>query len=309
MTYPQNTKKPHAENIDAFNSAPSQITFKEIYDNANVAMLALYDDGAVHCYVNRSACEMTGYNFSELMNMGFKDLVHPEELGKIENRLEKRQKGIELPFCYETFIVTKNGDAIPVEATVTEGQKENNGIHFVILRDIRKEKLLQYEMQKNLNMLKEELQQTRFEMENINVELLQTQQAMSVLARNLEGKKVELEKKINTTITTKVMPVIKGLLTDGRIKRFWPEINLVAEHLNSIKTNSELHRNIIHMLTETEMKIAAMVKNKMGTKEIAKIMYVSLETVKAHRKNIRRKLKISNTKQKLSEYLEIVMGE
>ena len=158
-------------------------------------------------------------------------------------------------------------------------------------------------------MLKEELQQTRFEMENINVELLQTQQAMSVLARNLEGKKVELEKKINPTITTKVMPVIKGLLTDGRRKRFWPEINLVAEHLNSIKTNSELHRNIIHMLTETEMKIAAMVKNKMGTKEIAKIMYVSLETVKAHRKNIRRKLKISNTKQKLSEYLEIVMGE
>jgi DNA-binding CsgD family transcriptional regulator len=137
--------------------------------------------------------------------------------------------------------------------------------------------------------------------------LLQTQKAMSVLARNLESKKAELEQRVNTIITTKVMPVIKGLLTDIRIGRFWPEINSMAEHLNSITTKSALHRNIISVLTETEMKIAAMVKNKMSTKEIAKVMYVSLETVKAHRKNIRRKLKISNTKQKLSEYLAMVM--
>ena len=56
------------------------------------------------------------------------------------------------------------------------------------------------------------------------------------------------------------------------------------------------------------MKIAAMVKNKMTSKVIAKLMYISLETVKAHRKNIRRKLKINNTKHKLSEYLVSVLG-
>ena len=286
----------------------SHHTFKEIYDNANDAMLALPDNGAVHCYVNRSACEMTGYHFSELMNMGFKDLVHPEELGKIEDRFEKCQQGTESPVCYETLIVAKNGDTIPVEVTATKCQMENNGIRFLMLRDIRKEKLLRYEMHNNMNMLKEELQQTRSELENINVELLQTQQAMSVLAKNLESKKVELEKKVNTIISTKVMPVIKGLLTEKSIKRFWPEISSMAEHLNSITTKSELHRNIIYVLTETEMKIAAMVKNKMSTKEIAKVMYVSLETVKAHRKNIRKKLKIHNTRQKLSEYLAMVMG-
>jgi PAS domain S-box-containing protein len=155
MTYPKNKKHPHAENIGALYSAPSHITFKEIYDSANIAMLALYDNGADHCYVNRCACEITGYSIDELMNMGFKDLVHPEELGKIENRFEKCQKGIEFPICYETLIITKNGDTIPVEVTVTESQEENNGIRFVILRDIRKEKLLQYKMHKNLNVLKD----------------------------------------------------------------------------------------------------------------------------------------------------------
>ena len=153
----------------------------------------------------------------------------------------------------------------------------------------------------------EELVKTKSELEIMNRELVQTHQAMSVLTKNIDRKKVELEKKVNTTITSKVMPIIKELLTEKRVKRFWPEISSMAEYLNSITTKSELHLKSIRLLTETEMKIAAMVKNKMASKEIAKLMYISLETVKAHRKNIRRKLKIHNTKHKLSEYLATVM--
>jgi len=153
----------------------------------------------------------------------------------------------------------------------------------------------------------EELVKTKSELEIMNRELVQTHQAMSVLTKNIDRKKVDLEKKVNTTITSKVMPIIKELLTEKRAKRFWPEISSMAEYLNGITTKSELHLKSIRLLTETEMKIAAMVKNKMASKEIAKLMYISLETVKAHRKNIRRKLNIHNTKHKLSEYLATVM--
>lgn len=309
MTYPKKETDTSVENIDALYLEASHPAFKELFDNAQYAMLATYNDGAAHCYVNRSACEMTGYNSDELMNLGFKDLVHPEERCKIENRLEKRQKEVDPPCCYETQIVTKNGDVVPVEVTTVASQKDNNRLSFAILRDIRPKKVLEHEMNKNLNMLNEELVKNRSEWEALNRELLQTQQAMSVLAKNIDSKKVEMEEKVNTTITSKVMPIIKELLAEERINRYWPEINSMAEHLKSITTTSELHRNIISVLTETEMKIAAMVKNKMSSKEIASVMYISLETVKAHRKNIRRKLKIHNTKHKLSEYLATVMGE
>lgn len=308
MAYPKKNKKPSAENIDALFLESSLHTFKEIFDNANDAMLALHGDGVAHCYVNHSACEMTGYNFGELMNLGFKDLVHPEELDKIQDQFEKRRKGVDLPSCYETRIVTKNGEVIPAEVTVTVSKRGENGFSFAILRDIRKEKHLEHEMNKSIHMLKEELVKNRSEWESLNRELVQTHQAMSVLAKNIDSKKVELEKKVNTTITSKVMPIIKELLTENRVKRFWPEISSMAEYLNSITTKSELHLKTISVLTETEMKIAAMVKNKMTSKVIAKLMYISLETVKAHRKNIRRKLKINNTKHKLSEYLVSVLG-
>jgi len=309
MAFPKKKKKPSAENVDALYLEPSHPAFKEIFDNASDAMLPTYGDGVVHCYVNRSACEMTGYNFVELMNLEFKDLVHSEELGKIEDLLEKRRKGVDLPSCYETRIVSKNGEVIPVEVTVTVSKKEKNGLSFAILRDIRKEKFLEHEMNKSLHMLKEELVKNRSEWESLNNELVQTHQAMSVLAKNIDSKKVELEKKVNTTITSKVMPIIKELLTEKRAQRFWPEISSMAEYLNGITTKSELHLKSISVLTGTEMKIAAMVKNKMTSKEIASVMYISLETVKAHRKSIRRKLKIHNTKHKLSEYLATVMGE
>jgi PAS domain S-box-containing protein len=309
MVHLKKNNKPSPENIDALYLEASHPAFKEIFDNSNDAMLALHNDSAVHCYVNRSACEMTGYNFSELMNLGFKDLVHPEEIAKIDERFEKRRKGADLPGCYETRIVSKNGEVIPVEVTVTVSQEEKNGLSFKVLRDIRKKKHLENEMNNSLHMLKAELAKNRSEWESLNRELIQTHQAMSVLARNIDSKKVELEEKVNTTITSKIMPIINELLVEKRVKRYWPEINSMAEYLNSITTKSELHLKTISVLTETEMKIAAMVKNKMNSKKIASVMYISLETVKAHRKNIRRKLNIHNTKNKLSEYLATVMGQ
>jgi len=309
MAYPKNKKHPSGENIDALYLETSHASFKEIFDNAKDPMLATYNDGSIHCYGNLSACELTGYNMEELMNLGFKDLFHPEDLCKIEDRLERQREGATLPCCYETRIITKIGNVIPVEVTCTVSQNEDNGLDFAILRDIREKKLLEHEMKKNLSILNEELVKNRSEWESLNRELVQTNHAMMVLAKNIDSRKVELEKKINTTITSKIMPIIKELLADERIKRFWPEIHSMAEHLNSIITKSDLHLKIIRVLTDTEMKIAAMVKNGMASQEIASMMFISLETVKAHRKNIRRKLKIHNTKHKLSEYLATVMGE
>ena len=295
--------------VDAFYLEADHLAFKDMFDHASDAMLVKRGSDLSHYYVNRNACKMTGYSFGELLNMGFKDLIHPEELGKIEERWEMQRKGMDLPCSYETRIITKNSDVIPVAVTVTRCRRGDHGLSFAVLRDIRKEKHLKNEMNKNLHMLKEELMRIRAEWESLNRELVQTHQAMSVLTKNIESKKVELEKKVNTTIMSKVMPIIKELLAEERVKRFWPEISSMAEHLNSITTKSDLLLKAVSMLTETELKIAAMVKNKMSSKEIATMMYISLETVKSHRKNIRKKLNIKNTKQKLSELLATVMGE
>ena len=188
----------------------------------------------------------------------------------------------------------------------------------------------EHEMKESMNMLKEKLEKRkvelktvsdklkyheeelvmrRTEMDSMNRELVETNHAMTVLAKNIDNKKAELEERVHTTITTKIMPIIKDLKTDERIKKYWPEINSMAEHLISITTKKYLYHQIIAVLTETEMKIAAMVKNGMTSKKIAGLMHISMDTVKVHRKHIRRKLKICNTKEKLSSYLMSVLEE
>jgi DNA-binding CsgD family transcriptional regulator len=83
----------------------------------------------------------------------------------------------------------------------------------------------------------------------------------------------------------------------------------VAEYLNGISSETNLYYDAIRQLTNTEMKIAAMIKNGMITRRIAGLMCISEETVKAHRKNIRRKLNIRNTKHRLSSYLMSVLED
>jgi DNA-binding NarL/FixJ family response regulator len=150
---------------------------------------------------------------------------------------------------------------------------------------------------------KQELAKTRSELERLNRELVQTNNAMSVLVKNIETQKDEMENRVNTTISDKIMPIISALQTEPMIKKFWPKINSMAEHLNSMSNQNKSYHKAIYFLSETEMRIATMIKNGMSSKEITSLMNISLETVKTHRKHIRKKLNIYNTKYKLSSYL------
>ena len=57
-------------------------------------------------------------------------------------------------------------------------------------------------------------------------------------------------------------------------------------------------------LSARELRTALMIKNGMTNQEIASQLHLALETVKAHRRNIRKKLGITGTKCTLSAYLQ-----
>jgi two-component system, NarL family, invasion response regulator UvrY len=56
-------------------------------------------------------------------------------------------------------------------------------------------------------------------------------------------------------------------------------------------------------LTERELEVIARIADGFQTKEIAELLFISPATVKAHRKNIIRKMKVPNASAAVSECL------
>jgi predicted transcriptional regulator len=156
---------------------------------------------------------------------------------------------------------------------------------------------------KELQCKQEELLRHKLDLVKVNKELLETNNALSVLARNIDINKEEAEKKIALTINSNIVPIIKKLKDCKTLKKHQTDLDTLTAYLNDI-TSSLLHgADVVVNLSPSEMRVASMIKNELTSKEIATKLYICLDTVKTHRRNIRKKLKIYKSDISLSNYL------
>jgi len=60
----------------------------------------------------------------------------------------------------------------------------------------------------------------------------------------------------------------------------------------------------VHLLTPKEMRICEMIRSGLTSKQIAKVLNISPQTVLVHRKNIRKKLSLSRSRSNLASFLK-----
>lgn len=156
---------------------------------------------------------------------------------------------------------------------------------------------------KELEQKRRELLDSKLELENVNDMLLETNSALSVLARNLEKNRKESEKRILQKTKTLILPIIEKLYYARRLEKYREDLDLLTGFLENL-TSGLGEDKISTSLSASEMRIASLIKNGMSSNEIARHLNVSLYTVKTHRKNIRRKLDLRNSGVNLRSYLE-----
>jgi PAS domain S-box-containing protein len=157
---------------------------------------------------------------------------------------------------------------------------------------------------KKLEQKEKDLEQHKSDLEKLKKEIIETNRAFSVLARNIDKNKEIFEKKIYDTTTVKILPIIKDLKNNKSCRRIMADLDVLETNLNSLFSGSINHHEIINILTDQEMKVAALIKRGLTNHKISNLLYISEHTVKTHRKNIRKKLKINNTNINLSTYLK-----
>ena len=171
---------------------------------------------------------MTGYSIDELLRIGPAQLVPLDEYPRIKQRMEQRLSGEKVQETYRTKLLRKDGQVTPVEVTGSRAVWRGRPAVLTMMRDVsryvlKEEELEQWalgfkaewqEASRNLELKNEELAAQKMNLDRTNREVVKINAALSVLARNIDRRREELEKKIAQVISTKIMPVINELRRD-----------------------------------------------------------------------------------------------
>ena len=147
------------------------------------------------------------------------------------------------------------------------------------------------------------LLKAKSELEDANEQLLETNNALSVLARNLERMRIESEKRVLQRTKTIITPIIERLQQDKRLGEYRSDFELLLRYVEDLTSGLTNDVKIAESLSVTELRIASLIKHGMSAEAIAQHLYIAPSTVKTHRRNIRRKLNIQNSGINLRAYL------
>ncbi len=182
---------------------------------------------------------------------------------------------------------------------------QNELLYHSILRALKA-----LETERGFRRLIEDLEQSRSELlahqqrlENLNAQLRDTNRALSIFAQNIERERAEVEKRIALKLRNLIIPMVVRLKNDKALGRYESQLDMVTMQIEDLTSGFTMDSRIAAVLSFTELRIASLIKNGITTEEIARQMHISESTVRTHRKNIRKKLKINNVQFSLRNFL------
>ena len=305
----------------------TESNFKALVENAQDGVVVLIDDGRA-CYANRRACEITGYDQNELASADFRELAGHANNRQSVDWFQEALSGEQQIGCLEARIVHKQGEKLWFELSASKTRWNRRPAVLVIFRDITKRRCSEEalvrtcadlsckieeqesELEKSVNDLdrkRKQLSRLKMEGEKINNELMETNNALSILARNINDHRLEAEKSLSAAIHSRIMPVVDSIRKSDNIADIQSGLDVLDVHLQTLIQELRGELNTVANLTPSELQVATMIKNGLKSREIAEKFYISLQTVKTHRRNIRRKLNIQSSKTSLASILKFMM--
>ena len=135
-------------------------------------------------------------------------------------------------------------------------------------------------------------------------ELEEMNSALSVLLKQREQDKTELEEKVVLNFKELILPYVKKLKNNRLDDKQKAYLSMLESNLNDI-VSPFAHKlcSKYTCLTPTEIRTAHLVKDGRTTKEIAELSNSSIRTIESHRLSIRGKMGLKNSKTNLRSYL------
>ncbi len=239
--------------------------------------------------VNEAYCRMSGYREQELLTMSISDLEAAELPVETASHIQKVISEGEDRF--ESVHRRKDGSTFNVEVSVQYMPVEGGRV-VVFLRDITERR----KAEENLKESEERLRVRSQELEEMN-------SALKVLLRQREHDKREIEEKVQTNVKQLVLPYIEKL-KKRRSGEDAAYLNIIEANLHGVISSlATTASGKLHRLTPQELLVANLINDGRQDKDISEMLNLSIYTIKAHRRNIRKKLGLLREKTNLRTFL------
>ncbi len=146
--------------------------FRFLAANASDGILIGGKDGC-HVFANEAAAGITGYTVSELLQMRFTDLLHPDEIPAIRDRYRKPLLGQPLPNHYETRILTKDGESVFIGVSAAKTTWHDRPAAMALFRDISRRKREEEQLRLHQILMELELDKRKAQIGKANQKLKQ----------------------------------------------------------------------------------------------------------------------------------------
>lgn len=217
-------------------------------------------------------------------------------------------------------------DRRALEKGLYEGQEQSKGedggalyyrtFKFPVLRDgkaalvggvsidITKQKMAEKSLREAQQRLEERVRERTRELKEKTQNLEELNTALKVLLKKRDEDKAELEEKVLLNVRQLVLPYLEKLLASGLNSTQATYVNIIESNLSDIVSPFALTlTNKYFSLTPMEISVSNLIKQGKSTKDIGKLLKLSSKTVESHRKNIRRKLGLTNRRANLRTHL------
>jgi PAS domain S-box-containing protein len=276
--------------------------------------------------INKAAETLSGYTRKEALGKDFRELnlftlkQIPKVLmllGKIamgknvgpEELTSRRKDGVDVEIEIRGFPVTieNKKQALGVAADITKRKRMEDALKTA--KNELEVKVMERttELESAVELLKVESNDRRKAKEKLleaekklklrAEELVESNSALRVLLKQREKDQEEFENNILSNIKHLIMPYVEKIKKGRTISEEIANINLIESNLNEIISPFSAKLSFqYYNFTPKEIMIADLIKDGKQDKEILEILNISLDTIKTHRRNIRKKLGINNKK-------------
>jgi len=265
-------------------------------------------------YYGENWARLLGYTSKEVVenNLRFDNLIHPEDkqktLALIQEHLDGKTERYRAEFRLRT---SANGwQWILAKGQVVTKDENGRPIRFIGTHtDINDRKKAELVLQESHKWLEHEVDLRTSETNRQRDSLQKVNDALTVLLDKRDLDKKNLKEQMVANLRVLVEPYIEKLKRSSLNEKQQVYLNILETNLNDLVSPflRELSSKYLNF-TPTEVQVANLIKSGKTTKEIAKIMNLSPETICNHRKHIRKKTGIRNKKVNLRTTLSSFSG-